>query len=182
MEFKFTELELPGLLLIEYQASADARGFLAETYREDAFAKVGIKGPFVQENHTRSIRGVLRGLHFQRKPKAHAKLVRCVRGEVFDVAVDLRKGSKTFGKWASARLSDADQLMLYLPIGFAHAFVVLSESADVVYRQTEYYSPDHDRGVLWNDPALGIDWPVASPIVSAKDAALPRLSDAENEF
>lgn len=180
MKFIFQRLEIPDLILIEHEAAADGRGFFAEVYREREFAAAGIRGPFVQENHSRSGQGVLRGLHFQAKPHAMAKLVRCVSGEIFDVAVDIRKGSPTYGQWVGVTLSEGNRRMLYMPEGFAHGFVVMSPSADVSYRQTGYYAPEAEAGVLWNDAEIAVRWPVQDPILSAKDANLPRLKDLKH--
>lgn len=149
-----------------------------ETYQQQQFREIGIGLPFVQDNQSRSARGVLRGLHYQ-EPHAQGKLVRCTRGKLFDVAVDVRVGSPHFGKWAAVELSDENQKMLWVPPGFAHGFCALTEGADLVYKCTELYHPESDRSVLWNDPEIGIEWPVASPILSPKDAAAPRLREAK---
>ena len=148
-----------------------------ESYKYSEFFAFGIKERFVQDNHSRSKKGVLRGLHYQRHPKAQGKLVRVVVGEIFDVAVDLRLNSPTYGKWVGERLSAENKRMLYIPPGFAHGFCVLSEEAEVLYKTTEEYSPDHDAGIIWNDPEIGIDWPIERPILSPKDAALPMLRE-----
>ena len=136
----------------------------------------------MQDNHSKSTYGVLRGLHYQKNPKAQGKLVRCIKGKILDVAVDIRKGSPTFGKWVSAILSEENKHMLYVPVGFAHGFAVLSEEAEVLYKTTDEYSPEHDRGILWNDPEIGIDWQVENPIISEKDKNLPLLKDADINF
>jgi dTDP-4-dehydrorhamnose 3,5-epimerase len=182
MSFRFTPLELPGLLLIEGTRHRDARGFFAETFRESAFSESGIVLPFVQDNHARSSGGVLRGLHYQLPPKAQGKLIRVVQGEVFDVAVDLRRGSPTYGGWAGTRLSGEEGRMLWIPPGFAHGYLVLSETVDLTYKVTAEYDGALDRGVLWNDPAVGVRWPTEAPILSPKDQALPVLAQAENPF
>ena len=182
MSFRFTPLELPGLLLIEETRRGDARGFFAETFRDSAFRDAGIPGPFVQDNHARSSRGVLRGLHYQLPPKAQGKLIRIVSGEVFDVAVDLRRGSPGYGKWAGVRLSGDVGKMLWIPPGFAHGYVVLSDSADFTYKVTAEFDPALDRGVLWNDPAIGIEWPDAQPLLSDRDRAQPTLAAADSPF
>ena len=182
MSFRFTRLEPPGLVLIEETRRGDARGFFAETYREGPFRAAGIPGPFVQDNHARSSRGVLRGLHYQLPPRAQGKLVRIVTGEVFDVAVDLRQGSPTFGRWAGVRLSGDAGRMLWLPPGFAHGYVVLSESADFTYKVTAEYDAALDRGIRWNDPAIGIEWPTEAAVISEKDRGLPLLAEADNPF
>jgi dTDP-4-dehydrorhamnose 3,5-epimerase len=181
MKFTFTRLEIPEVVLIEHEIFRDARGFFLESYRENDFAEHGIPR-FVQDNHSRSTKGVLRGLHYQLEPKAVGKLVRCMRGAIFDVAVDLRRGSPSYGKWVGAELTEENHRMLWVPPGFAHGFCTLSDIADVLYKQTEYYSQEHDRGTRWNDPAIGIRWPIADPQVSAKDASAPLLKDAEHNF
>jgi dTDP-4-dehydrorhamnose 3,5-epimerase len=173
---------LPGVLLLEPKVFGDARGFFMETYNTRVFAGLtGCDKPFVQDNHSRSARGVLRGLHYQLPPKAQDKLVRVVAGEILDVAVDIRRGSKTFGKAVSARLSADNRTQMWVPAGFAHGFVVLSDTAEVIYKVTDYWSPPHERGIRWDDPALGIDWQLGriTPALSPKDAAAPLLADAE---
>lgn len=152
-----------------------------EAFRANDMLAAGIP-PLVQDNLSRSTRGTLRGLHYQKPPAAVGKLVRCIRGRIFDVAVDVRKGSPSYGRWAAMELSDEGNKMLWVPAGFAHGFQTMSELADVVYKQTGYYSPADERGVLWNDPALGIRWPVAGALVAPKDAALPPLDRAGNHF
>jgi dTDP-4-dehydrorhamnose 3,5-epimerase len=165
---EIVETTLPGVLLIKPRVLEDARGFFMETYRFDKLAEAGIHETFVQDNHSRSTRGVLRGLHYQlRHPQA--KLCRVTRGEVFDVAVDIQVGSPHFGKWVGAVLSEENRHALYLPQGFAHGFVVRSEVADFLYKCSDYYDGADDYGVLWNDPELGIEWDTSSPIISAKD-------------
>ena len=182
MPFRFTELDLPGLVLVEETRFEDDRGFFAETFRESAFRDAGIPGPWVQDNHASSIRGVLRGLHYQLPPMAQGKLVRVVDGEVFDVAVDLRRGSPTYGRWQGVRLSGDEGRLLWVPPGFAHGYVVLSETAHFTYKVTAEYAGELDRGVRWDDPAIGVEWPIAAPVLSPKDMALPLLADAENPF
>lgn len=182
MAFSFKRLELPEVILLEAEVFGDSRGFFLETYKRSAFGKCGIAQVFVQDNQSRSIRGVLRGLHYQKHPAAQAKLVSVVHGEIFDVAVDIRKGSPSYGRWVGAVLSDQNHRLLFIPEGFAHGFLTLSDEADVVYRVTSEYSPEQDRGILWNDPALGIDWPIKSPVLSPRDACLPRLVEADNNF
>jgi dTDP-4-dehydrorhamnose 3,5-epimerase len=171
---------LPDVLLVEPKVFGDARGFFLESWNAKSFAEAGIPAAFVQDNHSRSPRGVLRGLHYQiRQPQG--KLVRVVSGEVFDVAVDLRRASPTFGRWVGERLSADNKRMLWIPPGFAHGFLVLSESADFLYKTTDYYAPEHERVIAWNDPDLGIRWPLAgTPTLSARDAAGARLNDAEH--
>ena len=153
-----------------------------ETYKYSDFARTGIREHFVQDNYSRSSMGVLRGLHYQKHPNAQGKLVQCTKGKIFDVAVDIRKGSPTFSQWVSAELSEENNLMLYVPPAFAHGFVVLSESADVIYKCTKEYAPEGDRGIIWNDPDLGILWPVKDPVLSEKDSKHPLLKDADNNF
>lgn len=178
MPFSFTRLAIPDVILIEPQAFVDERGCFMETYRHSDFAGFGITEAFAQDNHSRSLRGVLRGLHYQKAPHAQGKLVRAVVGEVFDVAVDIRKGSRTYGKWVGEILSAENRRMLYVPAGFAHGFCVLSEVAEVFYKSTREYAPDSDAGIIWNDPDIGIQWPIDKPLLSEKDAALPRLRQA----
>ncbi len=171
-----TATEIEGVFLIEPKVHSDARGLFFESYVRKNYADHGIDAEFVQDNHSVSRKGALRGLHFQENP-GQAKLVRVGRGEVFDVAVDVRKGSPTFGRWVGARLSESNHLQMYIPAGFAHGFCVLSESALFLYKCSDYYSPQRERGVLWNDPDIGIEWPIADPILSEKDKTLPRLKD-----
>jgi dTDP-4-dehydrorhamnose 3,5-epimerase len=171
MGITVTPTALDGVLLVEAQRFDDDRGFFMESYRRDRYHEIGIGYAFVQDNHSRSRRGVLRGLHLQDPSAPMAKLVRCSAGEVLDVAVDLRSESPTFGRFVSAVLSDANQRQLLVPEGFGHGFVTLSESADVEYKCSNYYAPDSELTLAWNDPELAIDWGVAEPIVSAKDEA-----------
>jgi dTDP-4-dehydrorhamnose 3,5-epimerase len=183
MSLKVTQTALPGMLILEPEIYGDARGFFLESYNERDFREAtGADPTFVQDNHSRSARGVLRGLHYQIE-KAQGKLVRVMHGRVFDVGVDLRRGSPDLGRWCGVELSgDAPQRMLWIPPGFAHGFVVLSESADFLYKATEYYAPEHERSILWNDPDIGIEWPLrglGEPLLSAKDEAGVRLKDAE---
>jgi dTDP-4-dehydrorhamnose 3,5-epimerase len=171
---------IPDVLVIEPGVFGDARGFFFESWNRRAFAElVGRDVEFVQDNHSASARGVLRGLHYQVR-QAQGKLVRVVAGEVFDVAVDLRRASATFGKWVAERLSAENHRMMWVPAGFAHGFLVLSERAEFLYKTTDYYAPQHERTLLWNDPALGIPWPLSGePVLKPKDAAGARLTDAE---
>jgi dTDP-4-dehydrorhamnose 3,5-epimerase len=180
--FRFERLRIPEVILIAPMIFPDERGFFMETYKYSEFARFGITEHFVQDNHSCSTKGVLRGLHYQKPPKAQGKLVRVATGEIFDVAVDIRRGSPTYGQWVAATLSAENKQMLYIPVGFAHGFCVLSEVADVVYKVTEEYSPQHDAGIIWNDPEIGIRWPLEKPIVSTKDAGYPPLRDADNSF
>lgn len=177
----FTSLEIQGVILITPKVFEDERGFFLECYRESMFSEAGITAKFVQDNHSASSRGVLRGLHYQIQ-QAQGKLLRCVAGEIFDVAVDLRRSSPTFGRWVSAILSAENKQMLWVPPGFAHGVYVLSERAELLYKTSDYYAPQHERSLLWNDPALGIPWPLVDgqpPILSKKDAEGTPLSQAE---
>ncbi|MBI5653200.1 MAG: dTDP-4-dehydrorhamnose 3,5-epimerase [Chloroflexi bacterium] len=182
MSFWFQRLQIPEIILIEPTCLRDARGFFRETFKQSEFAANGIALSFVQSNHSRSARSVVRGLHYQMHPHAQGKLLTAIHGEIFDVAVDIRKGSPTFGKWVGIVLSDANCRMLYVPPGFAHGFAVLSDEADLMYQTTAEYAADLERGIAWNDPRLAIDWRVAQPILSPRDAQLPLLRDAENNF
>lgn len=179
MPFEFEKLKLDGLVLVKPWAFPDDRGFFMETYKKSDFARNGIPEEFVQDNHSKSSKGVLRGLHYQRGAAAQGKLVRCIRGSILDVGVDIREGSPTFGKWLAAELTAENAHMLYLPAGFAHGFLVLSDTAEIVYKCTAEYSSKDDGGVVWNDPDIGIDWGITAPSLSPKDAALPRLKDAK---
>jgi dTDP-4-dehydrorhamnose 3,5-epimerase len=169
--------DLPGVLLIEPKVLGDARGFFYESFQAARYAQAGIRGPFVQDNLSRSVRGTLRGLHFQ-EPRPQGKLIQVLRGTVYDVAVDVRRGSSTFSRWFGLELTEAQPLQLWIPPGFAHGFCVLSESADFFYKCTAFYAPEAERCIAWNDPRIGIRWPVADPILSAKDREAPRLDDA----
>ncbi len=182
MPFQFRRLAIPDVILIEAPNLRDERGFFRETYKFSEFAANGIGVPFVQDNHSRSRRAVLRGLHYQKNPRAQGKLVRVVHGEIFDVAVDIRKRSPTFCKWIGITLSADENQMLYIPPGFAHGLCVLSDEADVIYKVTAEYAPELDRGIIWNDPDLAIEWPLPHPILSPKDLGLPRLRDSDNDF
>lgn len=182
MPFNFKRLEIPDVILVEARAFPDERGFFMESFKESAFAENGIKTKFVQDNYSHSIKGVLRGLHYQKDPKAQAKLVMAITGEIFDIAVDVRKGSPTYGKWVSEILSEQNHKLLYVPKGFAHGFIALSNEADVVYKVDAEYSPEHERGILWNDPDVGIKWPIEKPIMIKKDLELPILKNADNNF
>ncbi|KIF82732.1 dTDP-4-dehydrorhamnose 3,5-epimerase [Noviherbaspirillum autotrophicum] len=177
---KITSTRLPEVLIIEPRVFGDSRGFFFESYNRQAFSQVtGLEVDFVQDNHSRSVQGVLRGLHYQiRQPQG--KLVRVVKGAVFDVAVDIRKSSPTFGQWVGVTLSEDNCRQLYVPPGFAHGFVVISDSADFLYKTTDYYAPEHERCIAWNDVTIGIEWPIdGEPVVSAKDKAGLPLSQAE---
>ena len=170
---------LPGPVLLEPVVHGDERGFFLETYRRSVLAELGIGDDFVQDNHSRSRRGIVRGLHFQ---PGQAKLVRCARGDVWDVLVDLRRGSPTFGQWEGFELSDRNLRQLYCPDGFGHGFCVTSESADVVYKCSDYYDPSAERGIAYDDPDIGISWPDVQLTPSTRDAAAPRLRDIEAEL
>jgi len=182
MPFEFKPLEIPGPVLVRPQVFGDDRGVFFELYKHTDFVREGIKDHLVQDNYSRSEKGVLRGLHYQKTPKAQGKLVMCIKGEIYDVAVDIRKGSPSYGKWVSVVLSEENRLMLYVPPGFAHGFQVLSDTAEVLYKCTDEYSPNVDRGIIWSDPDLNIAWPLKDPVLSAKDKIHPRLRDADNNF
>ncbi len=174
------ETKLDGVVLLEPQLHGDSRGFLVETFREDSWAEAGIEGPFVQHNHSRSTRNTLRGIHFQTSP-GQAKLVRCVRGRIFDVAVDLRRDSETFGRWEGFVLDDELHRQLLVPVGFGHGFCVLSELADVSYLLSSIYEPETESGIAWDDPDVGIEWPLPrgeEPLLSERDRSAPSLSEA----
>jgi dTDP-4-dehydrorhamnose 3,5-epimerase len=181
MDFRFEPLAIPGVLLVTHGVIRDPRGFFSETFREEPFLLQGIPR-FVQDNHARSTGKVLRGLHYQMRPAGMGKLVRCLRGRIFDVAVDIRRGSPAYGKWVGTELDDNDGRMIYVPEGFAHAYCALTEVCEVFYKTTGYYSPQHERAIRWNDPALNIQWPIADPVLSDKDRKAPFLSEAENNF
>lgn len=174
---KVTPTELPEVLLIEPRIFPDGRGHFFETWVGPRYQEAGIAQPFVQDNFSRSVYGTLRGLHFQ-EPKAQGKLVTVLSGKVFDVAVDIRQDSPRFGRWVGVELNGDEPRQLWVPPGFAHGFCVLSESADFFYKCTEFYSPETERSVRWNDPKLAIDWPIDAPILSDKDGAAPMLADA----
>ncbi len=185
MPFKFKRCEIDGLILVIPKVFEDDRGFFMETYKSSEFVKAGIDEDFVQDNHSKSIKGVLRGLHFQKSPCEQGKLVRCIKGTIFDVAVDIRESSPTFGKWYAAILSAENKKMLWIPKGFAHGFLTLSDTAEIIYKVSgAEYSPDHDAGIRWNDSTVGINWPfkeygINKPILSAKDEKLPFLKEIE---
>jgi dTDP-4-dehydrorhamnose 3,5-epimerase len=182
MSFDFQPRDIPEVLLVKGRRFGDARGFFSETFRAEAFAAGGLP-PLVQHNHSRSQRGVLRGLHYQLEPCPLGKLVRCARGAIFDVAVDVRRGSPTYGRWVAEELTDEENAMLWVPPGFAHGFLTLSEVADVIYMQSGYWSPDHERSLRWDDPEVAIDWPFTDGVqLSGKDAAAPRLADIDTNF
>lgn len=170
-----TPCALPEVLLITPRVFGDDRGFFLESYNQSEFERAGIGSRFVQDNHSRSSRGVLRGLHYQ-LDHPQGKLVRVVRGAAFDVAADIRVGSPTFGKWVGVVLDDVRKQSLWIPEGFAHGFCVLSDEADVAYKTTDFYAPEAERGIVWDDPLLAIEWPIDKPVLSAKDLAFPRLT------
>jgi dTDP-4-dehydrorhamnose 3,5-epimerase len=176
-----TSATIPDIVLIEPKVFGDDRGFFMETFRADRFREANLPTNFVQDNHSRSRQGTLRGLHYQiRQPQG--KLVRCILGEIFDVAVDIRRGSPTFGKWVAATLSAENKHMLWVPSGFAHGFYVVSDFAEVTYKTTDFYAPQWERSILWNDPAIGISWPIPAgqpPLLSPKDEQGKLLVDAE---
>jgi dTDP-4-dehydrorhamnose 3,5-epimerase len=173
--------KLDGLVLVEPEVHGDERGFMVETFSRDAWAELGVDVEFVQHNHSRSSRGTLRGIHFQTAP-GQAKLVRCARGEVLDVAVDLRRGSPTHGQWEAHRLDDVSHRQLFVPVGFGHGFAVLSELADVAYLLSSPYDPATESGIAWDDPDVGVEWQVADPLLSARDKAAPRLADVADSL
>lgn len=173
---KVEQTKLDGVLLVTPQVFGDDRGFFMETYNRDKALAQGLPGSFVQDNHSKSAYGVLRGLHYQ-SPQWQGKLVRTVQGEIFDVAVDIREGSPTFGEWVGFFLNDENKQQLYVPEGFAHGFCVTSETAEVVYKCTSVYAPEQEGSLLWNDPAIGIEWPIDQPVLSAKDEVGVLLAD-----
>jgi dTDP-4-dehydrorhamnose 3,5-epimerase len=181
LPYTVTPYQLEGLLIVEGKSFPDERGFFMESFREVDAQGTAIPR-LVQDNLSRSKKGVLRGLHYQKNPSAIGKLIRCVRGRIWDVAVDIRKGSPSYGRWAAVELDDTANRMFWIPPGFAHGFYTLSDEADVMYKVSGYWSLDVDRGVRWNDPALKIDWPGKAPLVSSKDAQLPLLADADNNL
>ena len=182
MSFVFEPQEIPAVVLVRRPIHRDPRGHFAESYKRSAFHDAGLTEDFVQDNIAFSEGGVLRGLHYQLAPHAQGKLVSVVRGEILDVAVDLRKSEPTFGTWVAASLTAERGEMLWVPAGFAHGYYVVSQSADVAYKVTAEYAPQCDRGLSWNDPDIGIDWPSDDPILSEKDRALPRLTEIGNPF
>nr|WP_297474155.1 dTDP-4-dehydrorhamnose 3,5-epimerase [Persephonella sp.] len=186
MPFEFVKTDIPDVVLIEPKVFGDDRGFFMEFYKKSDFEKAGIDTDFVQDNHSRSIKGVLRGLHYQKEPFSQGKLVRCIKGSIFDVAVDIRKGSPTFGRWVGFELSEENKYMLWIPKGFAHGFLTLSDEAEVIYKVSgAEYSPQHEAGIIWNDKDLNINWPldqIEDVLLSEKDKKLPSLKDADINF
>jgi dTDP-4-dehydrorhamnose 3,5-epimerase len=179
--FRRLETRIDGLVLVEPRVIADDRGFFFETFRENEYADLGIEGPFVQDNHSRSVRGTVRALHFQVEP-GQGKLVRAARGAVWDVAVDLRRDSSTYGEWEAFELSDENARQVFVPVGFAHGFCVTSEQADVTYKVTSYYEGSTERGIAFDDPAIGIPWPADTPLVSDRDRSNPTLEQIAPEL
>ena len=182
MPFNFKRLEIEDVILVTPKVFGDSRGFFMESYQKSVFAENGISDDFNQDNHSKSAKGVLRGLHYQTNPKAQAKLVRCSRGKIFDVAVDIRKTSPTLAKWVGEILSEENENMLYIPAGFAHRFVVLSEEAELLYKASNEYSPANDRGIRWNDSDINIQWGINfEPLISEKDSKQPFFKDIKEE-
>ena len=182
MPFTFKKLNIPDVILVEPHSFTDDRGFFFESFKESDFFSNGIDKKFVQDNFSHSVNGVIRGLHFQKAPKAQAKLVTVLKGKIFDVAVDIRKNSPTYGKWVSEILSGNTHNLLYVPEGFAHGFCVISDEADVLYKVSNEYSQEHERSIIWNDPKLNIQWPIKKPIISNKDNKLSLLENLDNDF
>ena len=173
--------KLDGTALIEPDVHGDERGFMVESFSCDAWRQLGVEVEFVQHNHSRSRKGTLRGVHFQTEP-GQAKLVRCARGEILDVAVDLRRGSPTYGQWEAHRLDDVKHRQLFVPVGFGHGFAVLSDEADVAYQVSSYYDPATEAGIAWDDPEIGVDWQVSEPLLSERDKSAPKLADVRDEL
>ncbi|MCS7232020.1 MAG: dTDP-4-dehydrorhamnose 3,5-epimerase [Elusimicrobiota bacterium] len=182
MNYSFKKLEIPDVVLINTKIFYDERGFFVEKFKFSEFKKYGLEIDIVQVNYAKSKKNVLRGLHYQLNPKAQGKLVYCIKGKIFDVAVDLRKGSPWYGKYVGVELSEGSNVCLWVPRGFAHGYVSLEDDTLVMYLTDEEYSPEYERGILWNDEFLLINWPVKEPIVSKKDSSLPLFKDAENNF
>lgn len=178
---KFIKTSLPGVLVIEPDVFVDSRGFFMETFHHKKYAEAGINHPFVQDNYSRSRQGTIRGLHYQLH-NPQAKLVYVVAGEIFDVVVDIRQGSPTFGQWTGVYLSAENRRQIYVPEGFAHGFCAISDTADVIYKCSDFYAPHDDYGILWSDPEIGIDWPITSPLLSVKDSRHPKLSEVEKHL
>lgn len=178
---KVEKTKLAGVFIIEPKVFGDNRGFFFESYHQQRYRDAGIKATFVQDNQSKSVKNTLRGLHYQVNP-GQGKLIRVIAGEIFDVAVDIRWNSPTFGQWFGVNLSAEDKKQIYVPVGFAHGFCVLSDTVEVCYKCTDYYSPKDERGILWNDPTLAIDWPVKAPILSDRDRQHPRFKDIAKDF
>lgn len=180
---EFIKTDLKDVYLIQPKVFSDTRGFFLESFSSRSFSENGIKCVFVQDNHSKSIpKGVLRGLHFQKPPYTQSKLIRVIKGVILDVVVDLRKSSPTYGQWRSFELSEANFAMLFVPTGFAHGFLTLQPNTEVQYKVDNFYAPNHDSGIRWNDPVLNINWPITDPILSDKDGKLPFFSDFESPF
>jgi len=182
MPFEFQRTKIPDVVLIKPQVFEDDRGFFMETYKKPDFKKAGIDVDFVQMNHSKSAKGVIRGLHFQYKPYAQSKLVRCIAGKIFDVAVDIRKDSKTFGKYVSVELSGENKHLLFIPKGFAHGFQVITKEAEIEYLVDNEYASEHESGIIWNDENIGIEWPIHNIIISKKDKKLTSLNNFKNSI
>jgi len=182
MPFSFAPTKIAEVMVIEPRVFADERGFFMETYKRSEFAAHGITEQFLQCNQSRSVRGILRGLHFQKPPKAQGKLVRAITGAIFDVAVDLRRGAPSYGQWVGVELSAENKKMLYTPAGFAHGFCVVSAEADISYMTSDEYAPALESGVAWDDPGLNIAWPVTAPQLAERDRRWPRLRDVDTGF
>lgn len=182
MPFEFEKQKIEDLILVKPKIFGDNRGFFMESYKKSEFVKNGIDIDFIQDNHSKSTSKVLRGLHYQAKPYGQAKLVRCIKGRIYDVAVDLRKNSKTFGQYVKVELSQENKFMFYIPVGFAHGFVVLSDEAEILYKTSNEYNPSSDRGLLWSDKDINIDWQIDfQPILSEKDKIQPKFKDLNIE-
>lgn len=175
---KLIKTDLPEVLVLEPKVYGDDRGFFLETYHRQRYRDAGVDVNFVQDNHSKSAQGVLRGMHWQ-VARPQAKLVWCIRGKIYDVAVDVRPGSPNFGKWTGVELDSENKRQIYVPAGFAHGFCALSEGVEIIYKCSDLYDPSDEGGVIWNDPAIGIRWPISEPVLSTKDAALPPLSAAK---
>ncbi|MHA2029157.1 MAG: dTDP-4-dehydrorhamnose 3,5-epimerase [Candidatus Kariarchaeaceae archaeon] len=182
MPFEFFPLDIPEVILIQPRKFQDQRGYFMEVFKASDFKANGIDYTFIQDNHSLSSKGVIRGFHFQINPHAQGKLVRVIRGSLFDVAVDIRKGSPTYAKWVGIELSAANQKMLWIPAGFAHGMCSLEDNTELLYKVTAEYSPDHDSGIRYNDPQINVIWPIKNPLVSDKDNNLPLISEAKNNF
>ena len=182
MAFDFKKLSVPDVILIEPKVYSDDRGYFFEEFKKSEFLLNGISDNFIQENISHSKRDVIRGMHFQKNPKAQSKLVSVINGEIFDVALDIRKNSPTFGKWVGEILSNKNHRSIFIPEGFAHGFCVISEEADVIYKVNNEYSPNDERGIIWNDPSINISWPTQRPIISKKDEELPLFEKSYENF
>ena len=182
MGFIFKKLSLPDVILIEPKVHYDYRGYFFEEFKKSEYISNGVSDSFIQENISHSKRGVIRGMHYQKNPKAQSKLVSVINGEIFDVALDIRKNSPTFGKWVGEILSNNNHRSIFIPEGFAHGFCVISEEADVIYKVNKEYSPNDERGIIWNDPSINISWPTQSPIISKKDEELPLFKKSYEDF